>query len=189
MRIALVTSIAVVAVACSSRPSPTLAGENVPIQEAPSEQEAESQQDALEVFGHRFVRALKNENMVAYSQCWLPAGMMPVMIDQAPPDVPRPTPEQLQGFYENALRRDREIANDFPGVIERLKEIRADLSGMELVSITADIEEQQGLEMADDFQLTVRMDEATTIRIRLDDGMLFNGVWYLTDTAVSVSRE
>ncbi len=181
MRIFVMTAVAVVGMACSSAPSAVLVVEETRVQDGQSEQAA------LDILGQRFVDALKEENIVAFGQCWLPAGMMPVMLGQLqlPPDVPMPTPEQMKSAMSGMVPRDREIADDFPKVMEAFRGISADLSGMELVSITADIGERDGVKQTSSFDLTVRMDEETTIQFYLDDGMMVNGVWYVTDTGLS----
>ena len=179
MRIFVMTAVAVVGMACSSARSAVLVVEESRVQDGQSEQAA------LDILGQRFVDALKEEDIVAFGQCWLPAGMMPVMLSQLPPDVPMPTPEQIKSGMAGMVPRDREIADDFPKVMETFRGISADLSGMELVSITAEIGERDGVKQTSSFDLTIRMDEETTIQFYLDDGMMFNGVWYVTDTGLS----
>ena len=91
----------------------------------------------------------------------------------------------MESFMEQVVQRDREITDYFPKVMKAFREIGADLSGMELVSITAAIEGRDGVKVTSSFDLTVRMDEETTIQFYLDDGMMFNGVWYVTETRLS----
>lgn len=182
MRIFVMTVIAVLGMACSSRTAPLPVIEEARSQ---AEQNDAGDQQALDILGHRFVAAVKNDNVVAFGQSWLPSGFFPILFAQAPPEAQRPTPEQMEGLMGQLVARDQEIADYFPEVMKTFRGLSADLSGMELVSIEASINERDGIKQTSSFDLTVRIDEETTVQFYLDDGMFVSGAWYVTDTGLS----
>ena len=74
MRFEIMTALVVVSMVCSS-------GSFVAAQESQT-QDDQSDQEALDILGHRFVDALKEDNIVAHSQCWLPGGVYLVLLQR-----------------------------------------------------------------------------------------------------------
>ncbi len=143
--------------------------------------------DEVVPLANRFVQALKDNNIVGYSQCWV-SGALFCDVNAS---IYQLTDEDLAHMKKYYLQRDREIAAFFSALRVELGRLAGDLSRISLDSVSvSDLKEVRNkrgdIQRAlGDIVVRIRIDSKRVVHLDLDDGADIGGHWYFSDSPKS----
>jgi hypothetical protein len=141
-------------------------------------QEAPSQTETLRQLGEQFVDSLKDDDFVAYAQCWITWRMAYKTGVKA--DAPESMLKRHRYFM---LERDRELTKLFPCLRQRLLDLSSELSQIKLESISGPLKEDEDTHVliANPLVVCVRVDPETVVKWSML-GVRINAEWYFSGT-------
>lgn len=140
----------------------------------------------IERLGKQLVVALRDDNPIAFAQCWISASVASAQLAKLVEEgrVPESELDQLpdEGMvWEYFTKRDKKIQEVFPVWREKLLDTNSDLSALKIESIEAQVRERNGLKKVNEFKIVVRLDTEATMSFRVDDGVKVGDHWYFSD--------
>ena len=148
--------------------------------------QAQEDVDAQEL-GESLVSALKDQDLVAYSQCWLGGRQALHALKDVGVEMPAEDQEGLRQYYRDRNRAVVESFEDIQALIEEKGIARADI---ELVKCTAQqVQEEDApkgkLKQAGGFEIVMKAG-GDEWRLGVDDGAFIGGLWYCSDRPVNL---
>ena len=142
---------------------------------------------AQQALGEQFVASLRDDNIVAYSQCWLSGAI----ISRSECDAAEPDEEHLAWLRNSLPARDLEIARQFEFLRDRLKDLAGSVSSVKLESVRLDprdaedvtLETSNTLYLAPALGIVLRVDPDTLVEISVEGATGTADRWWLTRSA------
>ena len=142
---------------------------------------------AQQALGEQFVASLRDDNIVAYSQCWLSGAI----ISRSECDAAEPDEEHLAWLRKSLPVRDLEIARQFEFLRDRLKDLAGSVSSVKLESVRLDprdaedvtLETSNTLYLAPALGIVLRVDPDTLVEISVEGATGTADRWWLTRSA------
>ena len=147
--------------------------------------EDEFQSPELKALGKRFVVSLRDDNIVAYSQCWLSGSAM-VEVEERDRGAVLTEGKQVR-LMAYALKRDRQIAAVFRPMLAELAKVGPVRQRWTLHSISAHrVKEHRDadgniMHFSSHVTILLRVNDDTLVRIRIDDASEVGGKWLFVD--------
>ena len=138
-----------------------------------------------EVLGQALVESIVRNDIVGYSQCWLPSRRMAAMMKEL--GVPEMPAEQLRDYHS---LRNRSIAESFRKIQELIVDAKVDRKSIRLKSCKASKIQQRKapkgtLTQTNQFSVLLAVGEDEW-RLEIDDGVLHSGIWYFSDAPINL---
>ena len=142
---------------------------------------------AQQALGEQFVASLRDDNIVAYSQCWLSGAI----ISRSECDAAEPDEEHLAWLRKSLPVRDLEIARQFEFLRDRLKDLAGSVSSVKLESVRLDprdaedvtLETSNTLYLAPALGIVLGVDPDTLVEISVEGATGTADRWWLTRSA------
>ena len=132
--------------------------------------------DERRPLGEQLVDSLKDDNIVAFAQCWVSGKVLQALMCMDPDRSERK--DELKRLPKEIPDRDRKIARQFEPLRERLKGLAGDLSQLRLESISGGVEVIRGLVHSYDFGVVVRTDANTLVEFHVAAAAKIGDNWY-----------
>ncbi len=148
---------------------------------AVAEARDEAKADSFRDLGEQFVNALKNEDVVEFSQCWMSFRRLKAVALAAKLDIPEEQLEAMKKYFED---RNQHVVYAFNVLTKMLKK-EGDLEQLTLVKVSGKISEKNGMRQTSMFYIVLSLG-ATKFQVDIDDGFEENGAWYFSDKPLYV---
>ena len=135
----------------------------------------EQAKQGLRRLGEQFLDSLKNDNVVAYSQCWVSGSVVYEVVSKKHTF----SKAERDEMRNRCLDRDRKIARQFEPLRDRFKELTKDLSRLSLEAVSVGtVRGADGIWRTDFPVVIVRVDPDTIVKIEVDSAAGIGDVWY-----------
>lgn len=147
-----------------------------------------AQETSAEVeLGEFLTKAIAENDVVAYSQCWISLRRMTTKLKEIGVDLP---PEETERMPEYIARRNRLVAESFRKIQALIDSAKIDrqsirLKTCEAGNVQARKAPKGSLTKAQDFSVVISVG-AEEWRFEIDDGVMDNGMWYFSDRPMTL---
>lgn len=143
--------------------------------------------DAETILGEALVRALAENDVVAYSQCWTSSRRMLVRMNEIGVDLPT---KELQKMREYNTLRNRSILESFRKIQSLIEMRKIDRKSIRLKSCKPqNVREKKApkavVKQAGSFEVVMSVGDEDW-ELEIDDGVVDNQMWYFADAPINL---
>ena len=135
--------------------------------------------------GEQFVEAIRNKDIVAYSQCWVSYRRLVAIVRSAGDKLPPEAKEELARMKPYYVDRNRHVAHSFDVLVEHLSR-GGDLAALRLVAIEGRVKERHGMRAISTVHVTLGIGDAR-YEVGIDDAIEDDGSWFFSDKPMSLT--
>lgn len=145
------------------------------------------EQDAETALGESLKNAIVAEDIVAYSQCWTSARQGIELLKSLGVEIPA---EEIQEMRKYGAKRNQNIAKSFYQIQKLITDRKIDRKTIQLKSCKAQGVRKEktpkgNLQSANSFTMELTVGDEVW-KMTIDDGALLNGLWYFSDSPISL---
>ncbi len=144
--------------------------------------------DGRRVLGEQLLDSLKDDNIVAFAQCWVSANVMNRLIHKDPGS----DEFEIRELARELPKRDRLIARQFEPLRDRLSDLTKDLSKLKLEFVFGKIEKVRSMTVSHNVGVLVRVDSDTVVEIGVGRAIKLGDDWYFVgnpEESLKITRQ